>query len=95
MFIHTSSTLDNIFLYKRENTEKRKDQYHLHLHPKVVFQSCPGASCSSITTYFLEEYYFSTETVKPIPLFFTLYLINLLHIGLGMENINSALLFQR
>lgn len=99
MFIRTPPpTLGNIFLYKREKTEKRKEKIYFICiwHPKVVSSTLPrGKLQFHQPPHFLQLYYFSTETVKTIPLSFTLYVIDLRHVGLGMEIINSALLFQR
>ena len=68
----------------------------MHLAPKgSFFNLAQGQVAVPSTPHFLQLYYFSTETVKTIPLSFTLYVIDLLHVGLGMEIINSALLFKR
>lgn len=68
----------------------------MHLTPKgSFFNLAQGQVAVPSTPNLLQLYYFSTETVKTIPLSFTLYVIDLLHVGLGMEIINSALLFKR
>ena len=84
------SVIRSVFLYKEKEKKKRKNLFHLHLAPKgSSFNLAQGQGAVPSNLHFLQWYYLSTETVKP------LHVIDLLHIGLGMEIINSTLSFER